>query len=70
MTSATFSCNPVVTFDLFGLADWVRAEQAAGRIASGEAVEVQVLHTDRETDGNCRWCGCPANEVVVVPWEE
>ena len=58
-----FVCNALVTFDLFGLPAWVRAEQAAGRIASG-AVELEVLHPEREMDGSCRWCGCRENEVI------
>ena len=45
-----FICNAAVTFDLFGLPAWVRAEQAAGRIASG-AVELEVLHPERGTMG-------------------
>ena len=67
MPEARFACNAVITFDLFALPDWVRAERAAGRIASNEGpVEVSVVHPDREMDGSCRWCGCRENEIVAV----
>jgi hypothetical protein len=67
MSIPRFACNAVITFDLFALPDWVRAERAAGRLASHESpVEVSVVHPDREMDGSCRWCGCRENEIVSV----
>lgn len=66
MTEAKFRCSPDELFVVWELPAWVRREQAAGRIAAGERVAVEVTHPDREMDGSCRWCGGRANETVLV----
>ncbi|OAI41141.1 hypothetical protein AYO38_04465 [bacterium SCGC AG-212-C10] len=63
---ASFRCNVSVPFDLFDLPRWATSEQAAGRIPRGERVAVRVTHPDKEAEGSCRWCGCRADEVIVV----
>ena len=66
MIGAKVRCSPDDLFGVWELPGWVRRDQAAGRIAAGERVAVEVSHPDREMDGSCRWCGGRANETVVV----
>lgn len=63
--SARFRCSIGQEFDLFGLSEWVASQRATGHLPP-RGVDVQVVHPDREGDGNCRWCGCPRDEVVVI----
>lgn len=62
MAKLRFICNPVDQFIAWELPDWVKRQ---GVTDSG-AIEVEVLHPDREMDGSCRWCGGRQNEVVTV----
>lgn len=61
-----FRCSIGQEFDLFALDEWVAERRAAGELPAYGFLEVEVVHPDREGDGNCRWCGCPRDEVVVV----
>lgn len=62
MPRLRFICNPVEQFIAWELPDWVKRQG----VADLAAVEVEVLHPDREMDGSCRWCGGRQNEVVTV----
>ena len=64
--TARFRCSIGQEFDLFALGEWVAAQRASGQLPPGGPVEVHVTHPDREGDGNCRWCGCPRDEVLVI----
>ena len=66
MTTARFVCTMVEPFGIVELREWAGRERGAGRMPTDEAVSVQVVHLDREAEGSCRWCGCRANETIVV----
>ena len=65
MNELRFYCNAVETFDLSALPQWVIAHRTSGEGRDDQAA-VEVIHADREMDGSCRWCGCRANETIIV----
>ena len=68
METARFICNCGEPFGFPFIWEWAARERAAGRLSTA-TVSVEVTHPDREGEGSCRWCGCRADETVVVEAE-
>lgn len=64
--SVRFRCSLGQEFDLFAIDEWVAERRASGQLPRQGPVRIEVVHPDREGDGNCRWCGCPRDEVLVI----